>query len=109
MEISKLNKDDVLSHLGEIITAQQLIIKNLRERVTILFVITGLLIITKLIWNYRTMTNKEMWIEEERLETLETIKTFEKEKDRLIKELYFILHQLKKLKETNNVWLPHTH
>lgn len=49
MEISKLNKDDVLSHLGEIITTQQQIIQNLRERVTILFVITGLLIITKLL------------------------------------------------------------
>ena len=49
MEITNLSKDEIVSHCGEILNTQQQIIQNLRERVTILFVITGLLIITKLL------------------------------------------------------------
>ena len=49
MEISKLPKDEVLSHTSEIITSQENVIKELQQQQTVLFVVVSLLFLTTLI------------------------------------------------------------
>lgn len=49
MELTKLSKDELVSHTDEILTTQQAIIRSLREKQQILLVVISLLLINAVI------------------------------------------------------------
>ena len=49
MNIDHLNKDELISHTAEIIQSQEQVIDDLQQRVVVLFVIVGLLVIQNLL------------------------------------------------------------